>query len=659
MLFKKPGILKSIIMNSKLIIFLASICISLSAYSQQKEIGNLVAEGIPEIPPALAERMNQYQNTRSAGFLDWHPSGSYMLMTTRFGETAQLHTLDHAGGARKQITFFKEPVGSGTFCPDTSYKGLMFLKDVGGNEFSQLYWFDITSGNYDMVSDGGRTQNSLPLWSNAGNRFIYTSTRRNQKDYDLYLSSMKNPKEAKLILQLGGAWSAVDWSPDDKKVLVHLYVSANKSSYYILDLENLKTEQINPSEEDISYSGAAWSADGKGIYIIDDYQSEFKALKYYDIVTKKFTPITTSVPWDVGGLTINKSRTKLAFSINENGFSKAFLLDSKTKKYSSINNLPAGLIGGIQFKPGDAEIAITINTPQSPGDIYTFRFSDNKLTQWTFSEVGGLNTQIFPKPELIQYETFDKVDGKKRKISAIVYKPNTVKGKLPVIINIHGGPEGQSRPAFNSFNTYLTHEMGIAVILPNVRGSTGYGKTFLKMDNGYKREESVQDIGALLDWIATQPDLDPSRVAVWGGSYGGYMTLASMTHFNERLKCGIDVVGISNFVTFLKNTEPYRTDLRRVEYGDERIPEMNAFLEKISPSNNVQKITKPMFIIQGANDPRVPKSEAEQMKKKLQDKGNIVWYLLGKDEGHGFRKKTNIDYMQWVVILFLQEYLVK
>ncbi|MEO5570481.1 MAG: S9 family peptidase [Bacteroidia bacterium] len=646
-------------MNSKSLVALALTFSSLTVIAQQKETGSLVSEGIPEIPAALMERMNQYQNTRSANFSDWNPSGSEMLMSTRFGETSQLHIINHPGGARKQITFFKEPVGGGSFCPDTTYKGFMFTKDVGGNEFSQLYWFDIQTGKYQMVSDGGRTQNSGPLWSNAGNRFIYTSTKRNKKDYDLYLASMTNPKEAKLVLQQTGSWAPIDWSPDDKKVIVFNEISANKSFLYILDLESLKLDSINPSEEEIAYGNAAWSGDGKGIFIINDQQSEFKALKYYDLASKKFSAVTSSLSWDVGGLNYNKSRTKMIFSINENGFSKLFLLDPAAKKYSQLNNLPPGIIGGVQFKPGDAEIAMTINTPQSPGDIYTMKLSDNQFTRWTYSEVGGLNNDIFPKASLIEYETFDKADGKKRKIPAIIYKPNTVKGKLPVIIIIHGGPEGQSRPLFSSFTTYLTHELGIAVLLPNVRGSSGYGKTFLKMDNGYKREESVQDIGALLDWIATQPDLDPSRVAVYGGSYGGYMTLASMTHFNDRLKCGIDVVGISNFVTFLKNTEEYRTDLRRVEYGDERIPEMNAFLEKISPANNVQKITKPMFIIQGANDPRVPKSEAEQMKQKLQEKGNTIWYLLGKDEGHGFRKKTNVDYMQWSIILFLQEYLIK
>jgi dipeptidyl aminopeptidase/acylaminoacyl peptidase len=450
----------------KRIFFVALIFAALQGIAQQKETGSLLYEGIPEIPADLMERMNQYQNTRSASFSDWHPGGNEMLMSTRFGETGQLHLINHAGGARRQITFFKEPVGSGSYCPDSAYKGFMFLKDAGGNEFTQLFWFDTQTGKYEMISDGGRTQNGMPLWSNAGNRFIYTSTRRNKKDYDLYVSSMTNPKEAKLILEKGGSWSAMDWSPDDKKVLVLNYISANKSFLCILDLESMKVDTVNSSPDEIAYGGAAWSADGKGIFMINDQDNEFKSLKYYDVASKKTTVITSSIPWDIGGLAINKKRSKLVFSINENGFSKLFVLDAATKKYTAINNLPAGIVGGVQFKPGDAEIALTLNTPQSPGDIYTYKFSDNKFTRWTYSEVGGLNTDIFPEAKLIEYETFDNAggNGSKRKIPAIIYKPKNVKGKLPVIISIHGGPEGQSRPGFSSFNAYLTHELGIAVV---------------------------------------------------------------------------------------------------------------------------------------------------------------------------------------------------
>jgi dipeptidyl aminopeptidase/acylaminoacyl peptidase len=251
------------------------------------------------------------------------------------------------------------------------------------------------------------------------------------------------------------------------------------------------------------------------------------------------------------------------------------------------------------------------------------------------------------------------VDGAPRQIPAFVYKPAASGDRLPVIISIHGGPEGQSRPYFSSTTQYWVNELGCAVIFPNVRGSTGYGKTWLALDNGFNREESVQDIGALLDWIATQPDLDPARVAVFGGSYGGYMVLASMTTYPDRIKCGVDVVGISNFVTFLENTQDYRRDLRRVEYGDERDPAMREFLLKISPTNNAAKIRSPLFVAQGENDPRVPASEARQIVQAVADNGIPVWTMFAKDEGHGFRKKNNRDYFMWSTILFFENFLLK
>lgn len=624
------------------------------AQIQKKEIGNLLFEGVPDIPAQLKERMNQYQNTRSAAFVDWAPDGKGLLMATRFGDVPQLHSIDMPGGARRQVSFFKEPLTNGTFCPKEKTKKFIFSKDIGGNEFTQLYLFDMSTGKYEMISDGGRTQNSLPVWSNSGTKFTTVSTRRNTKDYDIYIGEMSAPKEAKLMLKEGGSWSAMDWSPDDKYILVHNYVSITKSFLYIMDASMGKLDQINKSSTDISYDDAVWSADGKGVFLVNDEGHEFRTLKYYDVITQKFTNISQNIPWDITELAISGDRKSIVFAANEGGMTKLYKLDTKSKKYNPLAGLPTGVISGIKFSPNGQEVAMTINTPQTPGDIHSYNLKTGKLTRWTFSEVGGLDNSAFTIPSLIKYETFDKVDGAKRKIPAFYYKPNK-SGKLPVVIMIHGGPEAQFLPNFNAFVSYLNNEMGIAVIAPNVRGSSGYGKTYLKLDNVTERESSVMDIGALLDWIATQPDLDASRVCVYGGSYGGYMVLASMCHFNDRLKCGIDVVGISNFVTFLKNTEDYRKDLRRVEYGDERDPRIGAFLEHISPLNNVQKIKKPLFIIQGLNDPRVPVTEAEQMRDKVRAQNGEAWYLLAKDEGHGFKKKVNVDYMQWSVVMFLSE----
>jgi dipeptidyl aminopeptidase/acylaminoacyl peptidase len=631
---------------------LAGIC------QDKKEIGNLVTENIPEIPEELKERMNQYQNARGASPASWTPDGKGMLMSTRFGETSQIHMINMPGGARRQLTFFREPVAGGSMCPNPQHNGFTFTKDVGGNEFRQLFWFDLKTGKYEMLSDGGRTQNSNVMWSESGNKFIYLSTRRTGKDYDLYLSDMRNPKQAKAILEKGGSWSMLDWSVDEKKVLISNNISANKSFLHILDVTTGALEQVNPSDEDIKYGSARWNKEGSGFFYTSDEGTEFQTLRFFDLTSKKSQSVSGSIPWDVVRVLMNNQRNTFIFSVNDNGANKLYKLDPSNKKYAPLAGLPTGIISPADFHPNGTMFSMVVNSPKSPSDIYTYDLQTDTMTQWTQSEVGGLDNSRFVEPTLIEFETFDKVNNKPRKIPAFYYKPAKANGKIPVIIDIHGGPEGQAVPGFDPFRSFLINELGIAVIEPNVRGSTGYGKSYLKLDNGFKREESVQDIGKLLEWIANQPELDASRVAVSGGSYGGYMVLASMVHFNDKLRCGVDVVGISNFVTYLKNTEDYRKDLRRVEYGDERDAKMNDHLQKISPLNHVDKITKPLFIVQGFNDPRVPYTEAEQMKRKLLEKGNAVWYLLAKDEGHGFRKKENYTFEQLATVLFMQKYLL-
>lgn len=631
--------------------------VSLLAQIERKETGNLIIENIPDIPNRIFERTLQYQNTRSASFLGWLPENNGMLISTRFGETSQIHKLEIPGGARTQITFFKEPVGGGVIPNNPNFNGFLFSKDIGGNEFYQIYYFNMGNGSWKLLTDGKSRHGGI-VWSNKSDKFSYYSTQRNGRDWDIYISSVNNPELAKPILSKGGAWSTIDWSPDDSKILVSKYISANESQLHILDLATLNLEQINPSKEKIAYGAATWLKNGTGIFVTSNEGSEFNELKYYDFSSKKFTSVTKDIPWNVENIALSDDGEKLAFTINEDGISKLFFLDTESMKYDEFENIPIGLIYGLEFNEDNTELGLVINTPKTPGDIYSINTDSKKITRWTNSEVGGLNTNSFVEPELIHYPTFDRVNGEQRTIPAFVYKPQNRKSPFPVLINIHGGPEAQSRPSFSSTLQYWVNELGIAVIVPNVRGSSGYGKTYLSLDNGFKREESVQDIGKLLDWIETQPELDASKIGVIGGSYGGYMVLASMTNFNDRLKCAIDIVGISNFVTFLENTQDYRRDLRRVEYGDERIPEMREFLLKISPTTNANKITKPLFIVQGLNDPRVPATEAEQILQSIRDNGTEAWFLLAKDEGHGFAKKSNQDFYNNSTILFLEKFLL-
>lgn len=627
----------------------------LSSAQERKEIGNLILEDVPEIPDKLKSRINQYQNTRSASLADWLPGGKGILISTRFGNTSQLHTVKIPGGARNQITYFDEPVTNGLFCPSPEFNIFLFTKDIGGNEYSQIFLYDMKTGTSKMVSDG-KSRNFGISWSNKGDQFAFTSSRRNQKDFDIYLSPTSDPLEAKLIIDKGsGYWAVQDWSPNDEKLIVNQYLSITKSNSFIYNIKTNSLIQINNPQKESVFITLKWNKTGEKIYIISDEGKEFSTLAEYEVTTKKINYITSDIPWDVKNFAINSDKSKAAFTINENGFRQLYILDTETSEYKKVEGLPAGQINSIKFNPSStSQLALDMNNPETPGDVYTYELETEKITRWTTSEVGGLNTSEFPKPKLISYETFDEVEGQKRKIPAFVYKPLQGKEPFPVVIYIHGGPESQFIPRFSSFYSFLANELGIAVIAPNVRGSSGYGKDYVKLDNGFKRENSVKDIGKLIEWIEANPEFDEKRIAVYGGSYGGYMVLSSMFHYNDKIKCGIDVVGISNFVTFLENTKAYRRDLRRAEYGDERDPEMRKFLTKISPTTNAEKITIPLFVIQGANDPRVPASESEQMVQVIRKNNGKVWYMLAKDEGHGFKKKENRDRMMEAIALFLK-----
>jgi dipeptidyl aminopeptidase/acylaminoacyl peptidase len=635
----------------------ALLALSCGALGQQVP-PSIVIEGVPEVPRELVKKLNPYQNIRGASFSSWHPSRREMLISTRFADTPQVHCVTSPGGYRRQMTFFREPVAGARFAPQPGKNWFLFAMDEGGSEFYQAYRFDIASGDYQMLTDG-KSLNGAGPFSNKGDRLAFTSTRRNGRDFDIYVMEPERPATTKLVYQAAGAWPPLDWSPDDRRLLVMHYISANETSLHALDPASGKMELLLPEEKQkAAYGAALWSKDGKGAYLTSDRQSEFQRLWRLDLASKQLTSLTDHIPWDIEDIDLTSDGSLVAFTANEDGVSKLHLLDTATGKELPQPKLPVGQVFGLQFHKTLKELALVLVSARSPADVYSYNLESGKLTRWTYSEAGGLNTSGFPETRLVHYPTFDQVNGKPRMIPAFIVRPPVrFKPPYPVLINIHGGPESQARPGLNA--SYTLNEMGIATIWPNVRGSSGYGKTYLTLDNAYLREDSVKDIGALLDWIARQPDLDSKRVAVTGGSYGGYMSLASMVHYSDRLRCGIDVVGVSNWVTFLKNTQAYRQDLRRVEYGDERDPKMREFLEKISPLNNAGRIKVPMLVVQGRNDPRVPLTESEQMVRKIRDNGGTVWYVMAKDEGHGFQKKQNRDYETWAEILFLEQFLLK
>lgn len=615
----------------------------------------LVLQNLPPIPQSLVDQVNRYTETRSAGLSSWHPQRREMLISTRFGDVTQIHQVKAPLGCRYQLTFFPERVMGATYQP-THGDYFVFSKDIGGNEFSQNFRYDLATGEVTLLTDG-TSRNSRGIWSKAGDRLCYTSTRRNGADADLYVIDPAQPDTDRRLAEVnGGGWFPTSWSPDDTQLVVMEYISITETYLWLMDATTGErtrlTDRLNG--ETVAYQGASFSPDGRGLYVVSDRESEFQRLSYLNLVTQDHTLLSEDIPWDVEGICLSWDGQWLAFTTNENGISKLHLLNTVTGKRQPLPELPVGLVFGLHWHKHNRDLGFTLISARSTADVYSLDITTGEIQRWTESETGGLNTASFSEPELISWPSFDG-----RTISGFLYRPPaSFTGKRPVVINIHGGPEGQFRPYFLGRNNFFLNELGVALLYPNVRGSSGYGKTFLKLDNGYRREDSVKDIGALLDWIGIQPDLDCDRILVTGGSYGGYMSLAVATHYSDRIRASIDIVGISNFVTFLENTESYRRDLRRVEYGDERDPQMREFLLQISPVNHAEKIQKPLFVVHGANDPRVPLSEAEQIVETLKQHQVPVWYLVAQDEGHGFSKKKNVDFLFYATIRFMQEFLL-
>jgi dipeptidyl aminopeptidase/acylaminoacyl peptidase len=615
---------------------------------------NLVVDGVPPIPQALAEKVRRYTESRGAAHLDWHPSRREMLIETRFANSSQVHWVKMPGGARTQVTFFTEPVPDALFEPSQG-DYLVLAKDVGGNEFDQLYRFDLSDGSTTLLTDGGRSQNGGVHWNNAKNQMAFESTQRNGTDRDVWLIDPANPTSQKILVEnSGGGWSIDDWSPDDKQLCVMEYLSINKSNLYLVDVATGQKKAINDLSAEVSFGAACFAKDGKALWLTCDQGSEFQRLGRWNLVDGSFQPMTQDIPWDVARLRLSPDGKRLAFTVNEAGASRLYLMETDSLQFKAVPGIPMGVIGLGSWTSDSRELAITLNSARSTSDVYSLDATNDQLTRWTESELGGLVASQLSEPEMIRWNSFDG-----REISGFLYRPPAAfSGKRPVIINIHGGPESQSRPIFLGRSNYFLNELGVAIIYPNVRGSAGFGKTYVKLDNGLKRLDSVKDIGSLLDWIAHEPTLDASRIMVTGGSYGGYMTLASAVEFNDRIRCSLDVVGISHFGTFLKNTESYRRDLRRAEYGDERDPQIAEFFDRTAPLNNASKIKKPLFVVQGGNDPRVPLSEAEQIVAKVKANGTPLWYLMARDEGHGFSKKNNADFQFYATVLFVEEFLL-
>lgn len=612
----------------------------------------MLADGVPPISLALTANTRPYLEYRTASFAGWHPQDRSMLIATRFANVSQLHRVASPGSARLQISFEEEPIYGGSWAPDGSM--LLVEKDTGGNEISQIYALD--AGRMTLLSDG-TSRYALGPWSDDGRLVAYGSNRRSGVYNDLYVMDPRNPASARMILSTdSGGWAAIDFAPNGRDLLVFNYISVTDSQLHIVDVETGAIRQVTRDATPVAYGNLQFAPDGR-LWVSSDKDADVQRLGLLDLATGQFTPMIDGGRWDISNFDISKDGRTIAYVVNEAGVSRLMLYDIASGTRRAVTGLPPGEIGsGMKFAPWGS-LGLTVYSNQSPGDAYSLEPDTLQITRWTQSETGGLDPAGNRMPELVEITSFDG-----EPISGLLYRPDPKRhpGKRPLIMSIHGGPEGQATAGFLGRNNYLINELGIALFYPNVRGSTGFGKRFVSLDNGpFRREDSVRDIGAFLDRLGKYPTLDAKRFGVTGGSYGGYMCYASAIRYGRRFNAASCIVAISNFVTFLENTEEYRRDLRRIEYGDERNPQLRAKLQEISPLTRVDELKLPLLVVTGANDPRVPASEADQIIKAVRSRGGTAWHLLARNEGHGFRRKENADFLFWTTLAFWEQHLLE
>jgi len=642
-------------------VILCSLLVTLScqiASAQADEIApgsNLVAEGIPKVPASLARTAQRYTtNAYGLPIAGWDLTKREIWLKNLSSDSTLVLHVGEPGGASQPLLYIPAGVYDLYYQPQGQY--LVYNRDTDGNEAFQMYLYNIETRKSTLITDG-KSRNTEPVWSNAGDRIIYSSSPAGGNGVSLYIINPLNPQTNHLLAQSTGTYFKVyDWSPDDRRAVFVDYASNTVSTLWLIDVATGEKVLLSPRREnaDEYYDSPQFSKNGEGVYVITDHDSDVRRLAYIDLATKQFTYLSGQ-KWDVEDFKIAPDGKALVFITNEEGISHLHLLDTKTNQERSAPLLPMGIISDLKWHANSQDLAFNFKSSRTTTDVYSINTQTGKVDQWTKGKTGDADITKIPEPELIHWKSFDG-----RMISGFLFRPPAkFTGKRPVVIDIHGGPEEQYRPSFWGQDNYLLNELGVAKIYPNVRGSSGYGKTFVNLDNGLKREDSIKDIGALLDWIKTQPNLDADRVMVTGASYGGYMALSVATNYSDRIRAVQSVVGPSNLVTFLENTEGWRRDVRRAEYGDERVPKMREFFERIAPLNNAQKIKKPLFIVQGKNDPRVKTSEAEQMISAVKSNGTPVWYLLATDEGHDFINQRDIDFQFYATVLFIQEYLLK
>jgi dipeptidyl aminopeptidase/acylaminoacyl peptidase len=612
----------------------------------------LILDNIPDAP-AAHDVLDGYLAARGASPLSWSPKGQ-LLITTRFGEVGQLHLVDVPGGERRQITFTHEPITSAAFSPDPGRSAFWYLQDVAGNETNQIYYQHVGEATARLLTDG-KSWNGAALWSNGGRQIAFSSNARTGIDTDIDVVDPETGALPHLVVTGdGAAWAALDWSPDDAKLLVLKTVSPSECYLYVVDLASGQKREVEPGTVKERIGGARFSRDGQGVYVISDRDGEFAKIRYVNLFTAAKSMVAAAVPGSVEELALSRDGHYLAFVSNEAGASKLNLQDLSAHQDLTPPTLPApGLIADLNFDAQGKRLAFSFTSTTQPRDAYVLDIAANHLEAWTRSEAGAVDTAKFVTPRLAQFPTFDRDDGHLRQEPAYVYEPARP-GPHPVLIWLHDGSAGEFRPSFDPWLEYVVNELGFAVVAPNIRGSSGYGKSYARLADGESRDDVVKDLGALIIWVGAQSSFDAKHVVVAGQGYGGYLALIALVNYSDRLRGGVDIAGITDLIPFLEATPPFRQAAQRAQYGNERDSSMRPYLRRISPLTNADRISEPLLVMQGKNDAEVPAAQSDLIVNRLRSRSIDVEYLQATGEGHAWRRQSNREafyraFSNWLV----------
>lgn len=620
------------------------------AYLDLTDADHVVLDNIPDIPVRIVQQLKPYQEAVPTVLHGWDR------------ERGLLTSMQQAKGAR--LSWLGSPYQTDdvalldhsyvdVYLNPQSRSDTLLLRSMEGDAFSYQS-LSLETGETTSLNDDPAWYSPI-LWSNDGRSMAYSSDRRNGFA-ELYINQVGTTELFQPVLT-DADWYAIAWSPDDNKLLVHGSPVLSRP-VGILDLEARTLNAVHPALTPQMYETIQWASDGQGLYLTSNQSSQFMRLRYFDLQQRTMQILTQEIPWDVEEFAVSPAGDVVVFTANEGGIHRLYLLNTEDHTWQPVAEIPEGKVHQLTFHPDGKRLAMVVDNAESPGDIYVLNMTSLNLHRWTDQSSPLLNHDRVVLPKLIEYPTFDDVRGQQRMVPAYYYQPNQTERPAPVLVHIHGGPFYQFTPTFDPLIQYLVNELNIAVVAPNVRGSTGYGPGYQQMDNGVLRENAINDMEALLDWIAQQPELDTNRVAVGGGSYGGYMAMTMMARFDDRLIAGFNFAGMSDLPQLIRGASGDTLSIFREEYGDERIPVHVNFLKKLSPLYSAHQITKPLLVIQGQQDDIVDPIHSEQMVQAVRKHGGDVWYFQVENEGHRFLRKHNRELYNYVVSLFLETHLL-